>query len=132
MASTIELTAAQQNLWRVIRRGRARWRLRLALRGVAFVVGGAVVPLRMSAWGMEQFRFAPTAVVWLRVAWFVAVIASIGWFIVRPLLRQVDDERVALYLEEHEPSLETAVLSAVDHARTEKPIEVPSPGLRTE
>jgi hypothetical protein len=35
------------------------------------------------------------------------------WFI-RPLRKRVSDEQVALYVEEHEPSLQAALLSAVD------------------
>ena len=36
---------------------------------------------------------------------------------VRPLLRRASDEHIALYLEEHEPSLDAAVLSAVEHGK---------------
>ena len=37
----------------------------------------------------------------------------------RPLLRRVTDEQVALYLEEHEPSLQAAIISAVEVERGE-------------
>ena len=37
-----------------------------------------------------------------------------GYFFVRPLMRQASDEQVALYLEEHEPSLQAAIISAVE------------------
>ena len=43
--------------------------------------------------------------------------ASCCWFLVRPLRRQVTDEQVALYLEEHEPSLQATLLSAVEASR---------------
>src|SRR6185436_15538579 len=39
------------------------------------------------------------------------------WFLVRPLRRRVTDEQVALYLEEHEPSLQAMLLSAVETSR---------------
>src|SRR4029078_13192759 len=38
-------------------------------------------------------------------------------YLIRPLLRRASDEHVALYLEEHEPSLDAAVLSAVEHGK---------------
>jgi hypothetical protein len=38
-------------------------------------------------------------------------------YVVRPLLRRASDEHIALYLEEHEPSLDAAVLSAVEHGK---------------
>ena len=37
-----------------------------------------------------------------------------AWFLVRPLLRKVSDEQVALYLEEHEPSLEATIITAME------------------
>src|SRR5205814_7993217 len=36
----------------------------------------------------------------------------------RPLLRRVSDQQVAMYLEEHEPSLEAAIISAIEAERT--------------
>ena len=49
-----------------------------------------------------------------RVATYVVLVA-LGWFFfVRPLGRRVSDQQVALYLEEHEPSLQEMLLSAVD------------------
>jgi hypothetical protein len=50
------------------------------------------------------------------LAMVVAVVAYL--FVVRPLLRSVSDEQVALYLEEHEPSLEAAIISAVEAQRS--------------
>ena len=40
--------------------------------------------------------------------------ALAGYFFVLPQWRRVTDEQVALYLEECEPSLETAILSALE------------------
>ena len=37
-----------------------------------------------------------------------------AWFFARPLSRKVSDEQVALYLEEHEPTLDSAILSAME------------------
>ena len=48
----------------------------------------------------------------------VVLLASVLWFIVRPLRRRVTDDQVALYLEEHEPSLEATLVSAVEASRT--------------
>ena len=46
--------------------------------------------------------------------------------VVRPLLRSVTDEQVALYLEEHEPSLEAAIISAVEAERPGRPAQSPA------
>src|ERR687892_513301 len=47
----------------------------------------------------------------------LAVAVLLGWFVVRPMLRRVSDGQVALYLEECEPSLQEAIISAVEAAR---------------
>ncbi|MCH7532982.1 MAG: DUF4175 family protein [Gemmatimonadetes bacterium] len=93
---------------------RWRWRTRIFLRGLTWVgaLSGAV--LFLSAIGLEQMRFSAEAVVWLRLLTWGTLGFTTIWFIVRPLFRRVTDEQVALYLEEHEPALEHAVVSALD------------------
>ena len=48
-----------------------------------------------------------------------SLVGAAAWFFARPLSRKVTDEQVALYLEEHEPSLDAAILSAME--ATERP-----------
>ena len=101
-------------LMRVIRSVRRRWRLRVALRGAAIILGAGLLVFLISAYGMDRLRFSPTAVLAFRVFAYVTLVGLTIRFLVVPLARRVSDERVALYLEEHEPSLEARVLSAVD------------------
>lgn len=93
---------------------RRRWRLRLALRGAALAGGLTVAALFLSALVLERFRFDPIAVLWLRVVTWGTLLASVSFFLVRPLLRRVTDRQVALYLEEHEPTLDHALVSALE------------------
>jgi len=102
----------------IIRRIRNRWRLRIALKGAAVVLGASFAAFLISAYGLELLRFSPSAVTALRVGTWAAVAVLAGVFLVRPLLRRIDDEKVALYLEEHEPSLEAAILGAVQVEKT--------------
>ena len=44
----------------------------------------------------------------------LVLVAAGAWFFARPLSRKVTDEQVALYLEEHEPTLDSAILSAME------------------
>ena len=67
--------------------------------------------------GLEVYRFTPAAIITFRIVTYGALLGFGWWFFVRPLLRHVSDEQVALYLEEHEPSLQAAVLSAVEETR---------------
>ncbi len=102
----------------VIGQVRRRWRLRLLLRGLAIVLAGALVVFLLSATGLEALRFAPGAVTGARVALWAIVAVLLARWVLWPLLRPVSDERVALYLEEHEPSLQSRLLTAVDSVRS--------------
>ena len=68
MASTIEINPAHETLLGVIRRVRARWRLKLALRGAAIVLGALVVALLLGAYVMQTARFSPEAITGVRIA----------------------------------------------------------------
>jgi len=101
-------------LLKVIRSVRRRWRLRVALRGLAIVLGAGLLVFLISAYGMDRLKFSPTAVIAFRVFAYVALVGLAIRYLIVPLARRVSDERVALYLEEHEPSLQARVLSALE------------------
>lgn len=99
---------------RVIRSVRRRWRFGVGLRGMAMVLGTTGLVVFLSAMGLEQLRFSADAVFWFRLLTWSTLAATILLFVVRPLLRRVTDEQVALYLEENEPSLDHVVVSALE------------------
>ena len=101
-------------LMSVIRDVRRRWRLRLALRGLTSVIAVAAVALLIASFGMERLGFTPQSILVSRVIAYLAIAGVAIWFLVRPLVKRVSDQRVALYLEEHEPTLDAAVVSAVE------------------
>jgi len=102
----------------LVHRVRARWRLRIALQGVAVVLGVAMVGWVVGAWVLHSLRFTASAVTIFRVlAWLASGIAIIRYVIV-PMLRRVSDAQVARYIEEHEPGLEALLVSAVEQAET--------------
>src|SRR5665213_266473 len=98
----------------VIRRVRNRWRLRLALRGAVIVCAGTIVALLLSASSLESLRFTPAAIITFRILAITIFALLVAFWLVRPLLRHVSDTQVALYLEESDPTLETALLSAIE------------------
>jgi hypothetical protein len=97
----------------IIRTVRGRWRLRMGLRGLSIVLAVGFVAFLLSAFGLEAARFSPGAVTALRWVTWILVFAVAGYFLILPLFRRISDDRVALYLEEREPSLEAAILGAV-------------------
>src|ERR1700704_161411 len=98
----------------VIRRVRNRWRGRLALRGAVVVVAGTVLALLLSASGLESFRFSAPAIVTFRIVTVAVFVGLMFYALVWPLRRRVTDAQVAMYLEECDPTLEAAIISAVE------------------
>ena len=110
----VQTTGDRSELTTIIRDIRKRWRLKLALRGAMFVIGGAILALLLSAYSLEHLKFSPGSIIAFRIA-MVMVSGALAWaFFVQPQWRKVTDEQVALYLEECEPTLETAILSALE------------------
>ncbi|HXI31610.1 MAG TPA: DUF4175 family protein, partial [Vicinamibacterales bacterium] len=98
----------------VIRRVRNRWRLKLALRGAVVVVAGTVLALLLSASGLESFRFSAPAIITFRIVTVAVFVGLLLYGLVWPLRRRVSDAQVAMYLEECDPTLEAAIISAVE------------------
>jgi hypothetical protein len=94
----------RQELVKVVRQVRSRWRTKLLLRGGFILVGGGLLALILASWGLHAAKFSPAAVLGFRVGIFTVFAAlAIGW-LVKPLRREVTDMQVALYIEEHDPS----------------------------
>src|SRR5215510_1855284 len=114
MTDSLTGGTSRQELVEVIRQVRSRWRTRLLLRGGIIVLAGGLLVLALASWGLQVYRFSPSSVTGFRVATLTILALLTGIWLVRPMRRRVSDIQVALYLEEHEPSLQAAILSAVD------------------
>lgn len=112
---------ASAEIRRVVGRVRRRWRVKLLLRGLALTLGGVLATFLASASSLEFLRFQPEAVTAFRVVLWLVVGGFLARWVVWPLLRPISNERVALYLEEHEPSLESRLLAAVETVRPDAP-----------
>src|SRR5260370_1147122 len=98
----------------VIRRVRNRWRMKLALRGAVVVVAGTVLALLLSASGLESFRFNAASIIAFRIIAVAVFVGLLCYGLIWPLRRRVSDAQVAMYLEECDPTLEAALISAVE------------------
>ena len=106
----------RNELVEVIHRVRNRWRLKLALRGAVIVVAGTVLALMSSAAGLEALKFTAASIIAFRVIALIIFGGLLYVGLVKPMRRRVTDSQVALYLEECDPSLQNAILSAVEGA----------------
>ena len=105
----------------VVRQVRARWRRRLLARGAVIVLAGTATALLLSARGLEALRFSFYSIVAFRIAAVGVFGGLVAYWLIRPLLRRVSATQVALYLEECDPSLEAAILSAVEASSESNP-----------
>src|SRR3954470_3131538 len=107
-----------EQLLSIIHDVRRRWRTKLLVRGAALTAACGGAALVLAAWGLQWMRFTPESILVARIV-IGLVFALLAYLLLaRPLLRRVSDEQVAMYLEEHEPSLEAAIISAVEAERT--------------
>ncbi len=109
-----ERPSAHERLMKVIRVVRRRWRLKMVIRGAAIVLGAGFAILLISAFGLDYFKFNPASVITFRIISYVLLLGLVVRFLLLPLSRRVTDQRIALYLEEHEPALESGLLSAIE------------------
>ncbi len=101
-------------LMSVVRRVRARWRVKVALRGLVMLAAAGFAAFAISVWGMDYFLYSERAVSVFRWLTYLALIALAVRLLAAPLVQQVSRQQVALYVEEHEPTLKASVLSAVE------------------
>ena len=103
---------ARAQLLEVVRQVRRRWRIKLALRGaVGFLLAGLLAIIAI-AYTLEALKFSPASIFWFRIVTALVLVAAGAWFFARPLSRKVTDEQVALYLEEHEPTLDSTTAAS--------------------
>ncbi len=100
---------------------RRRWRLRHLLNGLFTTLAVMIALIVISAWLLNQWHFAEPAVWLLRFTLIVTLVGLLFQFCVKPLQREVSDARVALYLQEHEPTLKSIILSAVEAGQSSPP-----------
>jgi hypothetical protein len=105
----------------VIRSVRNRWRLKLFTRGLAIVLGFGFLAFLGSAFGMDYFRFTDTSVTVFRIVAYSLTAGLALKYLLLPLLKSVPDKTVALYIEEHEPSLKGMLVSALEFGGENNP-----------
>ncbi len=112
------LSSSPADLLEIVTLVRRRWRLRNALRGAVVVL--AVVLMWLVAGGalLDSMRLSLGVTRAISILGYAGVAFVVFRFWVRPTLRRVTDEQVALYIEEHEPNLHSLLVSAVEQAKS--------------
>jgi hypothetical protein len=104
-------------LGHAIRRVRVRYSFGLLIRGLAAITILGLLGVAISAWALDVFRYSQTAVFTIRALFYAWSLGLAAWFLARPMwsgYRRASDAAIARYVEEHEPSLDAALRSAVE------------------
>ena len=115
----------QSQLLGVVHGVRTRYRAKLALRGAAITIAAGWALIALGGALMNAFHYSDGVVLAVRIVAIAAIFGMIAWFVVRPLLPKLHDEQVALYLEEHERSLNATVITAVEMQNAERTANLP-------
>jgi hypothetical protein len=116
MNTTTTTEALKAELAAILGGVRRRRRLRRAFLGtVWFLIAFTGVAL-LAALTVDAWRFAPEVVIVARIASYLLGAGALLYFVALPVLQRVSDGRLALYVEEHEPSLAMALASATEIA----------------
>src|SRR5262245_7028534 len=103
---------------------RSKWRAFLWFRGLAWVLGVAVVALLIGIALADSRSISGWTVVALRLGIIAAVIATIMKALVLPLRRTPTDTQLARFIEEKNPGLKDSLVSAVDAIKNARPEQV--------
>ena len=79
----------REDLFRVIRQVRQRWRLKIVLRGLAVMVTAGIVAFLLSAFGLEYFRFSAPAIITFRILTYLTLTLLLVWSLLLPLSRRL-------------------------------------------
>ena len=109
-------------LGHALRRVRTRYGLRVLVRGLALLVAGMFLGVGFAAYGLDAFRYSKGSVVAFTALLYLWIAFLAARFVVIPLWRghrQASDTAIARYIEEHDPSLDAALRSAVNVVASE-------------
>lgn len=122
------MSGLDRALRQAVDRLRRRRLTRILLEGAGAVVGALLLAVSAAVLVTALLGPGSNAVVTARVIGYVVIGAAAARYLVAPLFRRPSDRQLALYIEEREPALRQALVSAVQAIATPE-AERPSPGL---
>jgi len=93
---------------------RRRLQAQKAARGLAVCGIVALTATIAAVLGANAWKFSSTATATASAFLWLALLAALVWFLVRPLVRRTGDARVARFVEEKHPEFKDRLVTAVD------------------
>jgi hypothetical protein len=100
-----------------------------AAKGLAIALALSLVVLVVAVYCADHWNYSDRAVTVARLFSVLTIASVFGWFLVRPLLKRIEDVRVARYIEERHPALQDRLVSAVELGNREVSDAKPNPIL---
>lgn len=123
------MTHEHLQLQKKIREVRSRLKWIAGAKGLATSLALSLLILSIAIYGADHWNYTDTAVNLARLFSVLGITGVFGWFFVRPLLRKIDDVRIARYIEERHPVLQDRLVSAVELGNREAFSSSPHPIL---
>jgi hypothetical protein len=123
------MTQEYLQLHKKIREVRKRLRWIVCAKGLAISLALSLVVLAVAVYCADHWNYTDTAVSLARLSSVLGIGMVFGWFLARPLLRKIEDVRIARYIEERHPGLEDRLVSAVELGNREAFNSKPHPIL---
>src|SRR4029450_9068803 len=108
------MTQEFQQLQSKISEVRKRLKWITAAKGLAIALGLSLVVLIVAVYCADHWNYSDRAVSVARLFSVLGIASVFGCFLVRPLLKRIEDVRVARYIEERHPALQDRLVSAVE------------------
>src|SRR5437762_1293554 len=99
---------------------RSRWKAFLWVRGLAWVLGVAVVSLLIGLYIANSSNISGWTVTALRLGLLAAFVATVVRALILPLRRTPTDTQLARFVEEKNPGLEDRLVTAVEALSKQK------------
>lgn len=112
----MESSYERTQLTAFIHAARWRWRGAVILKGLAISLAIVGLAFLGSVALVDHFHYAQSWVIVLRIISAAILAVTLGFFLLRPLLRRVPDARMARFVEEKNPGLHDRLVSAVEFA----------------
>src|SRR5262245_28946614 len=107
-------------LFSMIQAVRRRRDLFAALRGSAITIAIAAAMLIFTGIVAYRYRYSTGALVSLRVALVLGLVATVYFSLVRPMRRKIGDAQIARLIEERQAGMGDRLVSAVEYSTEER------------
>ncbi|CAN5436055.1 hypothetical protein BH23ACI1_BH23ACI1_09100 [soil metagenome] len=109
-----DAVSPRERLLHVIGGVRRRWRAKIALRGLLITCGAALLFALTLSWLAHRSDVANGTLLTLALVALITIAGLGVRYLAMPLRRRVSNEQVALYLEEHEATLQATLITALE------------------